>query len=92
MQIWLADFSFELITTAKELKAAKDAQREVKKEYKVVKDVVTIRIPQHHIHKKTDVVARALRDVSDTSEMAKDGLGRWKVVVNYKKYLGNTNG
>lgn len=83
MQIWIADFAFEIVSSPKQ----------EKKNYFTVKDVVAIRIPVDHIHKKTDIIARALRDVSGTikSSLVKDKTGKYKVVVKYKKYMGETN-
>lgn len=82
MQIWAADFVFELTAKPKD-----------KIKYCItVFDVVALKVPQNHIHKKTNIVARAVQNISDTSLLAKDNLGRYKVKVQYKKRLGYTNG
>lgn len=83
MQIWSADFAFEIVSPPKQ----------ETKSYVTVKDVVAIRIPVDHIHKKTDIIARALRDVSNTikGSLVKDKTGKYKVIVTYKRYLGQTN-
>lgn len=81
MQIWRADFYFEILS------------KEVKKNYYTVKDVVAIKIPSDHIHRKSDIVKRAVRGVSDKIlvTLAKDVRGNYKVKINYKKQIGVTN-
>lgn len=83
MQIWLADFSFELTLPPKK----------TKKQYIVVKDVVCKRVPPEHIKKNSDMIFRALREISETRQktIAVDNKGIPKVTITYTKKLGVTN-
>jgi hypothetical protein len=78
MKIWIADFSFETTLKTK----------------KVISDVVTVRIPTSHIHRKSDFLDRALRSLSITELklLAKNKQGRYIVTINYTKLIGKSNG
>lgn len=83
MKIWLANFSFE--TT---LVRGKDKLPLIKK----VHDVVTTRIPDAHIPRKTDFYDKALRSLFDgeIKLLAKDKSGRYKASVHYTKIIGQS--
>lgn len=76
MKIWIADFTFDTTVKIK----------------KVVKDVVTIRIPKSHIHRHSEFFDRAIRDYSITElkTLAKDKRGRLIASVNYTKIIGES--
>jgi len=80
MNIYIADFSFETTLGGK------------KPLFKVVHDVVTTRIPDAHIPRKTDFYDRALRSLFDgeIKLLAKDKQGRYKASVTYKKIIGQS--
>ena len=85
MDIWLANFKFE--TT---LCSGKDKTPLCK----VVEDVVTVRIPNAHIPRKSDFYDRALRSLFDGEKklLAKDKFGKYKASITYLKIIGFTNG
>lgn len=80
MKIWLADFHFETTLGGK------------KPLIKVVHDVVVVRLPDSHIHRKSDYFDRATRSLFEGEKklLAKDKLGRYKATIKYKKIIGQT--
>ncbi len=77
MKIWIADFLFETTVKTK----------------KVVKDVVVIRIPDSHIHKKSEFFDRAMGgfSITEMKTLARDKAGKLRVTINYTKIVGTTN-
>ena len=76
MQIWLADITFETNI----------------KLNRTIKDVVVTRLPNSHIHRKSDVLFRATRSLSVTElkTFVKDKSGRYKATINYTKHIGQS--
>jgi len=76
MKIYIADFCFELTSGAS----------------KIVKDVVVTRIPNSHIHRKSDIIRRATIGFSakELIMLVKDKYGRHKLSINYTKIVGQT--
>jgi len=82
MKIWLADYSFETTLGKKDNPL-----------FKKVVDVVTVRIPNSHINRKSDFYDRAIRSLFDgeIKLLAKDKFGRYKAKIEYKKIIGRSN-
>lgn len=78
MQIWIADFSFELTSGLR----------------KVVPDVVITRIPNSHIHRRQDIIDRATRgfSITELKTLQRDKKGAFKYTIKYIKKVGVTNG
>jgi hypothetical protein len=94
MQIWSADFLFEYEPDLKELKKAFEDGQPVKlvPKYYEVNNVVALKLPADHIHRKSDIVGRALKYVPESIQkiLATDWNDCYKVKIVYKKFLGRT--
>ena len=60
---------------------------------KVIPDVVTLRMPQEHLFKQSDVAVRALRGImtTDLQTFKRDRKGKFIINIVFKKRIGHTN-